>query len=147
MLRADAPTAIGRGRRIRRARPLAARPMKNYHLNSTPRMNPEADYRKSLFTYLGIALKYRWLILTFCGVGLATGYIVNFTSDPNLSGNGDHPDRPASAEDCQRLRMREIEIAMGMIFVFIRPNTIFLEVARWRNGLRRISILRPHRTF
>ena len=43
---------------------------------------PEGDFRKSLFTYLGIALKYKWLILTFCGVGLVTGYIVNFTSTP-----------------------------------------------------------------
>jgi polysaccharide biosynthesis transport protein len=43
---------------------------------------PGGDLRKSLFTYLGIALKYKWLILTFCGVGLVTGYIVNFTSTP-----------------------------------------------------------------
>jgi polysaccharide biosynthesis transport protein len=40
------------------------------------------DVRKSLFMYLGLALKYRWLILTFCGIGLAIGYIVNLTSTP-----------------------------------------------------------------
>jgi capsular exopolysaccharide synthesis family protein len=42
----------------------------------------DGEFRKSLFTYLGIALKYRWLILTFCGVGLAIGYAINFTSTP-----------------------------------------------------------------
>src|SRR5262249_54743213 len=40
------------------------------------------DFRKSLFTYIGLALKYRWLILTFCGVALAIGFLINFTSTP-----------------------------------------------------------------
>jgi polysaccharide biosynthesis transport protein len=40
------------------------------------------DVRKSIFIYLGLALKYRWLILTFCGLGLAIGYIINLTSTP-----------------------------------------------------------------
>ena len=40
------------------------------------------DHRKMLFTYLGLVLKYRWLILTFCIVALAIGFIVTFTSTP-----------------------------------------------------------------
>src|SRR5262249_17958819 len=42
----------------------------------------QSDFRKSLFMYVGIALKYRWLIVTFCGIALAIGFIVNFTSTP-----------------------------------------------------------------
>src|SRR5262249_10087558 len=42
----------------------------------------EFDPRKAIFTYLGLALKYRWLILTFCTVALAIGVMVTFTSTP-----------------------------------------------------------------
>ena len=40
------------------------------------------DHRKAVFTYLGLALKYRWLILTFCTIALAIGFFVTFTSTP-----------------------------------------------------------------
>src|SRR6516165_4686207 len=40
------------------------------------------DPRKAIFTYLGLALKYRWLILTFCTIALAIGFIGTFTSTP-----------------------------------------------------------------
>src|SRR6516225_8252432 len=40
------------------------------------------DHRKAIFTYLGLALKYRWLILACCTVALAIGLIVTFTSTP-----------------------------------------------------------------
>src|SRR5262245_759345 len=40
------------------------------------------DFRKWLFMYIGLALKYRWLILTFCGIALAIGFVINFTSTP-----------------------------------------------------------------
>jgi polysaccharide biosynthesis transport protein len=40
------------------------------------------DYRKAIFTYLGLALKYRWLILTCCTVALAIGFVVTFTTTP-----------------------------------------------------------------
>src|SRR6516165_9218181 len=40
------------------------------------------DHRQALFTYLGLALKYRWLILAFCTIGLAIGFFVTFTSTP-----------------------------------------------------------------
>jgi capsular exopolysaccharide synthesis family protein len=41
-----------------------------------------SNIRKSFFTYLGLALKYRWLIITFCAVALAIGFITTFTSTP-----------------------------------------------------------------
>src|SRR5262249_35413411 len=37
---------------------------------------------KLFFIYLGLALKYRWLILTCCAVALAIGFIQTFTSTP-----------------------------------------------------------------
>src|SRR5215469_15232329 len=40
------------------------------------------DHRKAIFTYLGLALKYRWLILACCTVALAIGFFVTFTSTP-----------------------------------------------------------------
>ena len=40
------------------------------------------DHRKAIFTYFGLALKYRWLILTCCTVALAIGFIVTFTTTP-----------------------------------------------------------------
>ena len=41
-----------------------------------------SDFRKLFFTYLGLALKYRWLILTFCALALTIGFILTFTSTP-----------------------------------------------------------------
>ena len=43
---------------------------------------PTFDHRKAIFTYLGLVLKYRWLILTFCTVALAIGFVKTFTSTP-----------------------------------------------------------------
>jgi polysaccharide biosynthesis transport protein len=40
------------------------------------------DHRKVIFTYLGLVLKYRWLVLACCAVGLALGFFVTFTSTP-----------------------------------------------------------------
>src|SRR5262249_30113574 len=40
------------------------------------------DFRKKLFRCLGVVLKYRWLILTFCGIALAIGFVIHFTSTP-----------------------------------------------------------------
>jgi capsular exopolysaccharide synthesis family protein len=40
------------------------------------------DHRKVIFTYLGLVLKYRWLILVFCTIALAIGFIVTFTATP-----------------------------------------------------------------
>src|SRR5262249_31678931 len=43
---------------------------------------PTFDHRKAIFAYLGLVLKYRWLILTFCTVALAIGFVKTFTSTP-----------------------------------------------------------------
>jgi capsular exopolysaccharide synthesis family protein len=40
------------------------------------------DYRRLLFWCLGLALKYRWLIVAICAVALAIGFIATFTSTP-----------------------------------------------------------------
>jgi capsular exopolysaccharide synthesis family protein len=46
--------------------------------------NDEAtsDFRKLFFTYLGLALKYRWLIVACCGLALAIGFITTYTQTP-----------------------------------------------------------------
>ena len=41
-----------------------------------------SSFRKLLFTGLGLALKYRWLILAICALALAMGFIVTFTATP-----------------------------------------------------------------
>jgi polysaccharide biosynthesis transport protein len=41
-----------------------------------------SNFRKLFFTCLGLALKYRWLILAICAVALAVGFIQTFTSTP-----------------------------------------------------------------
>ncbi|MGH6702544.1 MAG: GumC family protein [Bradyrhizobium sp.] len=41
-----------------------------------------SQYRKLFFRYLGLALKYRWLILGTCAIALAIGFVVTFTSTP-----------------------------------------------------------------
>ena len=43
---------------------------------------PAFDHRKAIFTYLGLVLKYRWLILAFCTVALGIGFVTTFTSTP-----------------------------------------------------------------
>jgi capsular exopolysaccharide synthesis family protein len=40
------------------------------------------NYRKLFFTYLGLALKYRWLILACCTVALAIGLISTYSQTP-----------------------------------------------------------------
>jgi capsular exopolysaccharide synthesis family protein len=40
------------------------------------------DYRKLVFKYIGLALKYRWLIIGFCVLALAVGLVVTFTTTP-----------------------------------------------------------------
>src|SRR5262245_44707934 len=41
-----------------------------------------SDFRTYFFKYLGIALKYRWLIVTCCAFALLIGLIVTFTATP-----------------------------------------------------------------
>ena len=40
------------------------------------------NFRKLLFMCLGLALKYRWLILAICALALAIGFIETFTATP-----------------------------------------------------------------
>ena len=41
-----------------------------------------SDYRRLFFMYLGLALKYRWLILSISCVALMIGFIVTFVATP-----------------------------------------------------------------
>lgn len=43
---------------------------------------PVSDYRRLFFTYLGLALKYRWLIVAICCVSLAIGLLMTVTATP-----------------------------------------------------------------
>src|SRR5262249_46753925 len=43
---------------------------------------PAHDFRKLFFKYIGLALKYRWLILAVCSLALVVGFILTFTSTP-----------------------------------------------------------------
>ena len=44
--------------------------------------NQRSIIARLLFRYLGLALKYRWLIIACCTVALAIGFFVTFTSTP-----------------------------------------------------------------
>ena len=50
------------------------------------------DHRKAIFTYLGLALKYRWLILTFLHCRISHRVYRHFHINPNLSGDGQRSD-------------------------------------------------------
>src|SRR5262249_31632648 len=43
---------------------------------------PTSDFRKLFFRYLGLALKYRWLIVACCAVSLTIGFILTYTQTP-----------------------------------------------------------------
>src|SRR5438552_876245 len=51
-------------------------------LNLNDQNESTSDFRRLFFTYIGLALKYRWLILTFCAVALAIGLIRTFITTP-----------------------------------------------------------------
>src|SRR5262249_54762448 len=40
------------------------------------------DYRRAIFAYLGLTLKYRWLIMVCFIVALAIGFVITFTTTP-----------------------------------------------------------------
>src|SRR6516164_3046074 len=40
------------------------------------------NFRKLVFEYLGLALKYRWLIVVCCALSLATGFILTYSQTP-----------------------------------------------------------------
>jgi len=43
---------------------------------------PRSDLRKNFFQYLGLALKYRWLIVVCCTLSLVIGFISTYTQTP-----------------------------------------------------------------
>jgi polysaccharide biosynthesis transport protein len=43
---------------------------------------PTSDFRKLLFKYLGLALRYRWLVVVCCALSLAIGFILTYTQTP-----------------------------------------------------------------
>jgi capsular exopolysaccharide synthesis family protein len=51
-------------------------------VNFNAQDEPTSDFRKLFFRYLGLALRYRWLILVCCALSLAIGFIVTFMQTP-----------------------------------------------------------------
>jgi capsular exopolysaccharide synthesis family protein len=51
-------------------------------VNSSDQDGSKSDFRKLFFWCIGLALKYRWLVVTFCLVALAIGFVTTFTSTP-----------------------------------------------------------------
>src|SRR6516225_1930100 len=51
-------------------------------VNFSAQDEPTSDIRKLLFKYLGLALRYRWLIVVCCGLSLAVGFILTYTQTP-----------------------------------------------------------------
>jgi uncharacterized protein involved in exopolysaccharide biosynthesis len=43
---------------------------------------PTSDFRKMFFMYLGLALRYRWLIAVCCVLSLAVGFLLTYTQTP-----------------------------------------------------------------
>src|SRR6516164_5450099 len=51
-------------------------------VNFSAQDEPTSDIRKLLFKYLGLALRYRWLIVVCCGLSLAVGFMLTYTQTP-----------------------------------------------------------------
>jgi capsular exopolysaccharide synthesis family protein len=51
-------------------------------VNFNAQDEPTSDIRKLLFKCLGLALRYRWLIVVCCGLSLAVGFILTYTQTP-----------------------------------------------------------------
>jgi capsular exopolysaccharide synthesis family protein len=51
-------------------------------VNSGTQDEPTSNFRKLFFTYLALALRYRWLILVCCALSLAVGFILTYTQTP-----------------------------------------------------------------
>src|SRR5215469_1647389 len=43
---------------------------------------PTSDLRKMFFMYLGLALRYRWLIAVCCALSLAVGFFLTYSQTP-----------------------------------------------------------------
>src|SRR6516164_10030759 len=51
-------------------------------VNFNAQDEPKSDFRKLFFRYLGLALRYRWLILFCCTISLAIGFILTYSQTP-----------------------------------------------------------------
>jgi polysaccharide biosynthesis transport protein len=51
-------------------------------VNFNAQDEPRSDFRKLFFRYLGLALRYRWLILFCCAISLAIGLILTYSQTP-----------------------------------------------------------------
>jgi succinoglycan biosynthesis transport protein ExoP len=51
-------------------------------VNFNAQAEPTSDFRKLFFRYLGLALRYRWLILACCAVSLAIGFLITYAQTP-----------------------------------------------------------------
>jgi polysaccharide biosynthesis transport protein len=51
-------------------------------VNFSAQDEPLSAFRKMFFMYLGLALRYRWLIAACCVVSLAIGFIITYTQTP-----------------------------------------------------------------
>ena len=52
-----------------------------------------SDYRRLFFMYLGLALKYRWLILSISCVALMIGFYRDVCGYAGLSSHGGYPNQ------------------------------------------------------
>src|SRR6516162_1555014 len=51
-------------------------------VNFNAQDEPTSDFRKMFFMYLGLALRYRWLIAVCCVLSLAVGFLLTYTQTP-----------------------------------------------------------------
>src|SRR5689334_21105661 len=50
--------------------------------NFNAQEGPTSDIRKLFFRYVGLALRYRWLIIACCALSLAIGFFLTYTQTP-----------------------------------------------------------------
>src|SRR5712691_10087205 len=82
-LKFDAESGSGRlpSTAVYGSRSIAQAPYGEF-VNFNAQDEPTSDFRKLLFKYLGVALRYRWLILGCCAVSLLIGFILTYTQTP-----------------------------------------------------------------
>src|SRR5215471_13810143 len=51
-------------------------------LNFNDQDEPSSNFRKLFWTYFGLALRYRWVIVFCCAVAVVTGFVLTYTQTP-----------------------------------------------------------------
>src|SRR6516164_4388434 len=51
-------------------------------VNFNAQDEPTSELRKMFFMYLGLALRYRWLIAVCCVLSLSVGFLLTYTQTP-----------------------------------------------------------------